>query len=56
MSSTNVTEAEEEAMRELLNRSDTAIIYPEPVSDNEESEGEIKRGKFRFLSTVIQNK
>ena len=28
--------AEEDAMRELLNRSDTAIIYPEPVSDNEE--------------------
>lgn len=30
--------AEEAKIAELLNRGDTAVIYPEPVSDNEEQQ------------------
>jgi len=31
---------EEEKIQEYLNRSDTAVIYPEPVSDHEGDEEE----------------
>ena len=29
--------SEEDRIQELMNRSDTAVIYPEPVSDQEEN-------------------
>ena len=41
--------ADEETMRELLNRSDTAIIYPEPVSDHEDdNEKQESSGKIDY--------
>ncbi len=45
-------ESEEEKIQELMGRSDTAVIFPEPVSDHEEQE---ENGKSRYVWVVLFN-
>ena len=45
MSPSNQLQNEEDRIQELMGRSDTAVIFPEPVSDQEEGNNSLVQGQ-----------